>query len=70
MVNLEHTVAGQNRICFKNLDITIKPSKTKCTTYRNVPKFSEQSDQGLHYLLFYLHLLEKFLCCKATLLEF
>ena len=26
-----------------------------------------QSDQGLHCLLFYLHLLEAFLCCKANL---
>ena len=30
----------------------------------------EQSDQGLHCLLFHLHLLETFLCCKANLLEF
>ena len=30
----------------------------------------EQSDQGLHCLLFHLHLLEAFLCCKANLFEF
>ena len=30
----------------------------------------EQSDQGLHRLLFHLHCLEAFLCCKANLLEF
>ena len=27
-------------------------------------------DLGLHCLLFHLHLLEAFLCCKANLLEF
>ena len=30
----------------------------------------EQSDQGLHCLLFHLHLLEAFLCCKTSLFEF
>ena len=30
----------------------------------------EQSDQGFHCLLFNLHIFEKFLCCKANLLEF
>ena len=30
----------------------------------------EQSDLGLHYLLFHLHLLETFLYCKANLLKF
>ena len=30
----------------------------------------EQSDQGIHCLLFNLHLLEAFFCCKANLLEF
>ena len=49
--------------------------------YSNDPKFSdrqvwancvdleEQSDQGLHYLLFHLHLLETFLCRKTNLIE-
>ena len=30
----------------------------------------EQSDQGLHCLLFHLHLLENFLCFTANLLKF
>ena len=30
----------------------------------------EQSDQGLHCLLFHLHLLETIICYKANLLEF
>ena len=30
----------------------------------------EQSDQDLHCLLFHLHLLAVFLCCKANLFEF
>ena len=30
----------------------------------------EQSDQGLHCLLFHLRLLEAFLCCKANLFNF
>ena len=30
----------------------------------------EQSDQGLHCLLYHLHILETFLCCKANWLEF
>ena len=30
----------------------------------------EQSGQGLHCLLFHLHLLEAFLCYKANFLEF
>ena len=30
----------------------------------------EQSDQGLHCLLFHVHLLETFLCGKANLFDF
>ena len=30
----------------------------------------EQSDQDLHCLIFHLHFLEAFLCCKANLFEF
>ena len=30
----------------------------------------EQSDQGLHCLLFQLHLLEAFLCCMTNLFDF
>ena len=52
------------------------------TGYHNVLKFSdrqvwansvdleEQSDQGLHYLPFRLHLLDTLLYGKATLFEF
>ena len=53
-------------------------------TYRNDPKFSdrlvwansadpdleEQSDQGLHYLLFHLHLLEAFSAVRPICLNF
>ena len=57
----------------------------KLETYRNDPKFSdrqvwansadpdqtaEQSDQGLHCLLFRLRLSDTFLNCKATSFEF
>ena len=33
-------------------------------------RLEEESDQGLHCLLFHLHLLDTFLCSKANLLEF
>ena len=51
-------------------------------SYRNDPKFSDRqvlansadpdqtADQGLHCLLFHLHLLDTFLCGKATLFKF
>ena len=37
---------------------------------QTAPLGAEQSDPGIHCLLFNLHLLETFLYCKTNLLEF
>ena len=58
--------------CFTLIIISFRTNGSGQTVQTQIRLLlEEQSDQGLHCLLFHLHLLESFLCCKANLfLEF
>ena len=50
--------------------LSCRTDRSGQTVQTQIRLLLEESDQGLHYLLFHLHLLEALLCCKAIFLEF